>query len=192
MGEARGSGQVMTLAGQYAELLSLSARIDAGAVTVRATLVDGDGKVSGGVYPSLAAVDVSLLVESYDDLEDSKSTMKFSISDVAKASNASSTQSLPSAAALTWQQVAKASEDKEKARALEPADPEHDGVLATGEWIDHPTFGRCRIERVEEDDDFISVRLKSQRLVRLSMEVLKVIPAGEFEGRRLFRVIPPR
>jgi predicted DNA-binding protein with PD1-like motif len=45
-----------------------------------------------------------------------------------------------------------------------------------GDWLDHPTFGRCPIERVQGDADFVSVRLRNQRLVRLSLEVLRLEP----------------
>jgi hypothetical protein len=60
--------------------------------------------------------------------------------------------------------------------------------VVAGDWIEHPKFGRCQVERVEGDYEFVSVRLRNQRLIRLSLDVLELLPVGEEPGgRRLFR-----
>ncbi len=57
-------------------------------------------------------------------------------------------------------------------------------------WVDHPKFGRCQVERVEGDSEFLSVRLRNQRLIRLSLDVLNLAPAGHSDGHRLFKLTP--
>ncbi len=61
-----------------------------------------------------------------------------------------------------------------------------------GDFIDHPKFGRCQVERIEGDYEFISARLRNQRLIRLSLEVLTLIPIGREGDHVLFRAEPGR
>jgi predicted DNA-binding protein with PD1-like motif len=58
-----------------------------------------------------------------------------------------------------------------------------------GDLIDHPKFGRVQVERVDGDNEFVSARLRNQRLIRLSLEVLTLIPAGQADGHNLFRAV---
>ena len=58
-----------------------------------------------------------------------------------------------------------------------------------GDFIDHPKFGRCAVERVDGDQEFVTARLRNQRLIRLSLDVLTLIPAGQAEGKNLFRAV---
>ncbi|MDB4968572.1 MAG: hypothetical protein JWN44_4261 [Myxococcales bacterium] len=76
--------------------------------------------------------------------------------------------------------------------APEPADegPSHPEVhVQAGDYIDHPKFGRCQVERVDSDQEFVSARLRNQRLIRLSLDVLTLIPAGQEDGHNLFRAV---
>jgi predicted DNA-binding protein with PD1-like motif len=102
----------------------------------------------------------------------------------------------------TWSDVVAASE-----RRVEPLRGEAMGVevlqetvetealgqpevlVKPGDYIDHPKFGRVLVERIEGDYEFVSARLRNQRLIRLSLDVLTLIPAGQAEGRNLFRAV---
>jgi hypothetical protein len=79
--------------------------------------------------------------------------------------------------------------------------PEADGAgelpagevqVKPGDLIDHPKFGRVQVERVEGDNEFVSARLRNQRLIRLSLDVLTLIPAGTENGHNLFRAVAGR
>src|SRR5581483_6516349 len=72
------------------------------------------------------------------------------------------------AEAPSWQQVAEASAEVEaSAEAETPAAPSaEDARPSPGDWIEHPKFGRCQVERIEGDYEFVSARLRSQRLIR--------------------------
>jgi predicted DNA-binding protein with PD1-like motif len=97
----------------------------------------------------------------------------------------------------TWSDVVAASAASTPKEAPEPEDapvaparpPSMEEVrVVAGDWIEHPKFGRCQVERVEGDYEFVSVRLRNQRLIRLSLDVLELLPVGEEPGgRRLFR-----
>jgi predicted DNA-binding protein with PD1-like motif len=92
-----------------------------------------------------------------------------------------------------WSAVMAASASE---RTVPPAAEGHsptgddDDQVRPGDLVDHPKFGRCQVERIEGDHEFISVRLRNQRLIRLSLDVLNVVAAGTADGQRLFRLVP--
>ena len=61
--------------------------------------------------------------------------------------------------------------------------------IRAGDLIDHPKFGRVQVERVDGDQEYVSARLRNQRLIRLSLEVLQLVPAGQADGKNLFRAV---
>lgn len=67
-----------------------------------------------------------------------------------------------------------------------------DRRAVAGDLIDHPKFGRCQIERIEGDYEFVSARLRNQRLIRLSLDVITLVPIGQEGGHQLFRAEPGR
>jgi predicted DNA-binding protein with PD1-like motif len=71
----------------------------------------------------------------------------------------------------------------------EPELPQEEVRVAPGDLIDHPKFGRCIVERIEGDYEFVSARLRNQRLIRLSLDVLTLVPAGEDDGKKLYKAI---
>jgi len=86
--------------------------------------------------------------------------------------------------APTWAAVAAVSE----ARRPEPA-AEHDDEdvhLNAGDVILHPRFQRCVVHRVEGNGEFVQVALRNGRVVRLSLEVLRLTPKGVENGQRVF------
>jgi hypothetical protein len=71
-----------------------------------------------------------------------------------------------------------------------PAGEEEEGEdyrpVRPGDLLDHQQFGRCIVQRVDADGDFVTVRLRNSRLVRLSLEVLRLRYQGEEEGHQVF------
>jgi uncharacterized protein len=67
--------------------------------------------------------------------------------------------------------------------------PQEEVRVVAGDLIDHPKFGRCVVERIEGDYEFVSARMRNQRLIRLSLDVVTLVPAGEDAGKRLFRAV---
>ena len=59
--------------------------------------------------------------------------------------------------------------------------------MAAGDVLLHPTFGRCMVERIEGDYEFASIRLRNQRLVRLSLDVFDLHRSGSEDGKRVFK-----
>jgi len=82
----------------------------------------------------------------------------------------------------TWAAVAAVS----GARPDPTADDEEDIHLNAGDVILHPRFQRCVVHRVEGGGEFVQVMLKNGRVVRLSLEVLRLTPKGMENGQRIF------
>jgi predicted DNA-binding protein with PD1-like motif len=99
---------------------------------------------------------------------------------------------LPAAASIrsasaSWSDVAAASARRSASPADEADDAGEESSLEPGDVLIHPTFGRCEVQRIEGSYEFAHVRLKNGRLVRLSLDILKVAPAGTEGGHRVFR-----
>lgn len=93
-----------------------------------------------------------------------------------------------SAVSPSWRQVAAASETATAAaRAAAAVEEDTDEGLTAGDLLVHPTFGKCEVQRIEGAYEFAHVRLRNGRLVRLSLDVLKLSSAGREDGKRLFR-----
>jgi predicted DNA-binding protein with PD1-like motif len=84
-------------------------------------------------------------------------------------------------AKVSWADVAAASP------AADPDNDDQDDSLSPGDILQHPTFGRAEVMRIEGAYEFAHVRLKNGRLVRLSLDVLKVQAAGNEGGRRVWK-----
>lgn len=79
----------------------------------------------------------------------------------------------------------------------DPVSPEPDmeeepyRIIKPGDVLEHQQFGRCEVQKCSADEDFITVRLRNGRLVRLSLEVLDLrFERDEGGGRQLFNAIP--
>jgi predicted DNA-binding protein with PD1-like motif len=92
--------------------------------------------------------------------------------------------------ALTWADVASASQPAAPPRpsSPEPEPREEDVFLNAGDVILHPRFQRCVVHRVEGSGEFVQVMLRNGRVVRLSLEVLRLTPQGVENGQRIFAV----
>jgi len=59
--------------------------------------------------------------------------------------------------------------------------------MKTGDFVDHPRFGVCKILHAPVDDK-ISIRLPTGKHVDLHLGVMKVLPPKQAGGRRVFQV----
>lgn len=96
-------------------------------------------------------------------------------------------------ARTSWSDVVAASERRVEAvaaaAAVEALPAGAEVQVRPGDFIDHPKFGRVQVERVDGDYEFVSARLRNQRLIRLSLEVLTLVHTGQENGHNLFRAV---
>ncbi|HKE16000.1 MAG TPA: DUF296 domain-containing protein [Kofleriaceae bacterium] len=88
----------------------------------------------------------------------------------------------------TWAEVAAASQPAAPPRPTSPEPEPHEEEihLNAGDVILHPRFQRCVVHRVEGSGEFVQVMLRNGRVVRLSLEVLRLTPQGVENGQRIF------
>ncbi len=66
-------------------------------------------------------------------------------------------------------------------------------IVKAGDILEHQQFGRCEVQKCSADEEFVTVRLRNNRLVRLSLEVLDLQFEGlEEGGRQSFTSKPAR
>ncbi|HEX9104252.1 MAG TPA: hypothetical protein VF997_18710, partial [Polyangia bacterium] len=157
-----------------------------GGLQATATLLH-EGALVGGRLAAARVIACDFVVDAWDDLP-------------AEQPKAAPTFEAP--ARTTWSDVvaASAASDRKHEPAVRPAvnlpgsdeppPPSDEGPsVRPGDFIDHPKFGRCAVERVDGDQEFVTARLRNQRLIRLSLDVLTLIPAGQADGKNLFRAV---
>jgi len=189
-GEIRASGALedATVADRrltgVSEIVSFAAVVRDG-VQASVTLLHG-GALAGGRLAGARVVACDFVVDAYDDLpvEQPKPAPTFE-----------------APARTTWSDVVAASAASERKHEPpvrpainvpaeeEPAPSAEAPTVRPGDFIDHPKFGRCAVERVDGDMEFVTARLRNQRLIRLSLDVLTLIPAGQADGKNLFRAV---
>jgi predicted DNA-binding protein with PD1-like motif len=152
------------------QVISLSGIISPTDAKLALLGVDDAGAFVGGELTDARAVDLELLVELLEREVDAEVAVE------------PATTAKPS-----WAEVAAASmQPKEHELPVE----EDDGIEAPtprpGDLIEHANFGVCTVQRVD-DDDFVHVRAVNQRLLRLSLEVLRLQLMGEDDGHRRYR-----
>jgi predicted DNA-binding protein with PD1-like motif len=64
--------------------------------------------------------------------------------------------------------------------------------LRLGDVLEHPSFGRCEVQRIDEESERIAVRLNNGRLVELGLEVLQLERLRTEGSRQHFRVHPSK
>lgn len=63
--------------------------------------------------------------------------------------------------------------------------------IKVGDILEHKQFGRCEVQKTSGDEEFVTVRLRNNRLVRLSLDVLDLRFEGhEDGGRQVFTAMP--
>jgi predicted DNA-binding protein with PD1-like motif len=97
--------------------------------------------------------------------------------------------SSPGSGKLSWADAVMASvraqPDEEEEVGLEHLRP-----VKVGDILDHQKFGRCLVQRVDADQEYVTVRLRNSRLVRLNLEVLNLRYTGEEDGHQVFTAAP--
>jgi predicted DNA-binding protein with PD1-like motif len=77
-----------------------------------------------------------------------------------------------------------------------PGEPEEEDEIEpyrqikAGDLIEHRQFGLCEVQRVSGDEEFVTVRLRNNRLVRLSLDVLDLRYKGDEDGHQVFYTAP--
>lgn len=184
-----------------AELLSLLGSIaELGGkptLTARATVMrdrDGGVVVLGGHLLAARVYALEFVLECFDDLALHRGTdaatgltlWRSAEPTTGATSTASSGPAAPSA--TTWADVAAASAKGPAATAAAAAAEEDlDDTLRAGDILMHQTFGRCEVQKIEGSYEFAHIRLKNGRLVRLSLDVIRLSGGGVEQGRRVFR-----
>lgn len=69
---------------------------------------------------------------------------------------------------------------------LEEADDDR-ALVEPGDVLDHPTLGRCRVMRIE-DEDFAHIRLERGGIRKLALEICEITHVEEKNGRNVFKV----
>lgn len=91
----------------------------------------------------------------------------------------------PTSLQTTWSDaIALAAIVEEEAKTEPPPEP----PLRAGDVLEHPRFARCLVERIEGDQEFVQVRLRNGRLVRLALDVLRLERDGSDGEQRRFRI----
>lgn len=157
------------------DVVTFAATLGAHTPSLLATVTLGrdDGTLVGGRLTAARVIACEFVVDAFDDVARE-------VAPVEKPQP-------------TWQDVAAASAaaPPPPPTTVDEPPPEEVNVQA-GDFIDHPQFGRVSVERVDSDQEFVTARLRNQRLIRLSLEVLTLIPAGQENGRNLFRARPAK
>ena len=86
----------------------------------------------------------------------------------------------------SWGDVARASADKaEMDRAAAAVFPGGSDLQA-GDWVDHPTYGRCLVHKIVHP--LVHMAPENFRVVRLSLDVISFSPSSVEDGRRVFTI----
>jgi uncharacterized protein len=199
-----GGLEVLSLYGSIAEqsgqlTLNLSAMLSR----------EGDNgiEVVGGHVVRARTFSLEVVIDAFDDVlirrgRDAATGLSTWIEGVVAAPPAPAATPPAAAAAgpattTTWAEVARVSQGRPASASAAggapapPAKPQTeddtDDALEPGDILIHPTFGRCEVQRIEGGYEFAQVRLKNARLVRLSLDILRLVRAGTEGGHRVFR-----
>jgi predicted DNA-binding protein with PD1-like motif len=71
-----------------------------------------------------------------------------------------------------------------------PRDDDSFRPIRVGDILDHNKFGRCVVQRIDQDQEYATVRLRNDRLVRLNLEVLRLRYTGDEDGHQIFNAVP--
>jgi predicted DNA-binding protein with PD1-like motif len=96
----------------------------------------------------------------------------------------------PAPQQMSWQEAAQAAQEVRPAPAAAGGPPPKAGEepdFKAGDWLDHPTLGRCQIMRVE-DDETVHVRMRGAKVGKLVLESFEILFDGEENGRNIFKL----
>jgi len=152
------------------QLISLSGTISSKEGRLALLGVDDAGTLVGGELVDARAVELELVIELLEREVD------------AEVAPEPAKPIRPS-----WAEVAAASmQPKEHELPIEEDDGAEAPTPRPGDLIEHASFGVCTVEKVDHED-FVHVRSLNQRLLRLSLEVLRLQLLGEEDGHRRYR-----
>lgn len=60
---------------------------------------------------------------------------------------------------------------------------------SSGDIVEHATFGRCTVVTLDEDEEHLTVRVKSGRMIELSLVFLQLESLGQEGDKKVFRAI---
>lgn len=96
----------------------------------------------------------------------------------------------PSWADAVMASVRASSDEPEVDSPDTPRDADSFRSICVGDILDHNKFGRCVVQRIDQDQEYATVRLRNDRLVRLNLEVLRLRYAGDEDGHQIFNAVP--
>lgn len=188
-----GGMEILTLSGNVSE------RGGQLALHAHASLMrdrDNGVEILGGHVISGRVFALEFVIDAFDDIvlrrgHDAATGLTLWTESAVSAVPAPSPRAIPALAPaapaptgpVTWADVARVPEADDES---EPESATSES-LEPGDILIHPTFGRCEVQRIEGGGEFAHVRLKNSRLVRLSLDVLKIHAAGDENGRRVYR-----
>lgn len=73
-----------------------------------------------------------------------------------------------------------------------PSDEDERPLMKSGDFLDHPKLGRCRIMKVEDDEEYAHVRLPRGKIRKLVLEIFEIQYNGQEEGRDVFALRIPK
>lgn len=162
---------------------------------------DNGIEVIGGALQAGRVLELEFVIDAFDDLGAPRQEPVAAAPPAPKppAPKPAEPPPAPSPPKVGWAEVIAASEKAAvapPAPAVEapipepvsaPTDQDDSAKVAPGDFIDHPKFGRVTVERIVGDHEFVSARLRNQRLINLSLEVLRLVLVGREGARQLFR-----
>lgn len=108
----------------------------------------------------------------------------------------------PASSGMSWGEASARSEKvssspSRKPRHAEPAaseiyadvelpDEDERPLMKPGDYLDHPKLGRCRVMKVEDDEEYAHVRLPRGKIRKLVLEIFEIEYRGKEDGRDVF------
>lgn len=183
--EIDGHLELVSLTGTIAERDGEPA-IEVRAAVMRQTVLGLD--LAGGRLTDARALAVDLVIDAFDDLR-ARRGIDEGTGIAACTELAPAADRTPAAAGAPVRSAGQT--DRGNApRSPASGDPggawDHDVQLHPGDCIDHPSFGRVTVLRVEGEQEYAHIRLRNGRTVRLSLDVIALVPAGTANGQRVF------
>jgi predicted DNA-binding protein with PD1-like motif len=217
MGKARrlrGALQLLSAAGIVAEH---NGQLHLELSVVASRHRDNGIEVVGGVCEAARVISCQFVVEALDDLllrrgldrssgllalqqgfsaadgdDPSSPTREPSAPDAGRNGDSSAEEretSSPNSGKVSWADAVMASV-RAQPEEVEEIGLEHLRPVKVGDILEHQKFGRCLVQRVDADQEYVTVRLRNSRLVRLNLEVLNLRYSGEEDGHQVFTAAP--
>jgi len=204
----RGAMQLLHATGVAAEM---GGQLHLELSVVLARQRDNGLEVLGGVTPQARVVGCQFVIEAVDDmilrhgLDRGSGLLEWQQAIVAPAAEDDATdpgtvpvaepareESRPGKPSWADAVMASVRASAEAERAQEGSQPDLGPIrpVKVGDFLDHSKFGRCLVQKVDADQEYVTVRLRNSRLVRLNLEVLDLRYTGDEDGHQVFSAAP--